>query len=254
MLLTIDVGNTQTHLGAFEGTRLAESWRFATDDADTADELAARISALLALRGLSLDAVTATAVCSVVPRLSVEYQRMAPPYLGRPCLMVAPGVRTGMPVRLDNPHELGADRLVNAVAAYQQVRGACAVVDFGTAITVDAISADGEYLGGAIAPGVQISMEALAERAARLPEVDFAEPESSIGRTTQASLQSGMVYGFAGSIDAVAERVNRELGGNARFIATGGGAESIVGHCRMIDEVDDLLTLKGLRIIYEMNE
>lgn len=254
MLLAIDVGNTQTHIGAFDGSRLAESWRFATDDSDTADELAARISSLLALRGLVLGAVVATAVSSVVPRLSVEYQRMTPPYLGHDCLMVAPGVRSGMPVRLDNPHELGADRLVNAVAAFDQVGDACAVVDFGTAITVDAISASGEYLGGAIAPGVQISMEALAERAARLPEVDFAEPESAIGRTTQASLQAGMVYGFAGAIDSIATRVNAELGGNAHFIATGGMAGSIVSHCRMIDEVDDLLTLKGLHLIYDLNK
>lgn len=254
MLLAIDVGNTQTHLGAFDGPRLAEHWRFATDDSDTADELATRISALLSLRGLSLTAVSATAVSSVVPRLSVEYQRMTPPYLGHECLMVAPGVKTGMPVRLDNPHELGADRLVNAVAAYTRVRGACAVVDFGTAITVDAISDSGEYLGGAIAPGVQISMEALAERAARLPEVDFAEPLTAIGRTTQASLQAGMIYGFAGAIDSISSRVNAELGGQAHFIATGGMASSIVPHCASIDEVDDLLTLKGLRLIYDLNQ
>lgn len=254
MLLAIDVGNTQTHIGAFNGSRLTESWRFATDDSDTADELATRFSALLALRGLELSTVSATAVCSVVPRLSVEYQRMVPPYLGHECLMIAPGVKTGMPVRLDNPHELGADRLVNAVAAFTRVGGACAVVDFGTAITVDAISATGEYLGGAIAPGVQISMEALAERAARLPEVDFAEPETAIGRTTQASLQSGMIYGFAGAIDSIAGRVNAELGGRAHFIATGGMASSIVPHCATISEVDDMLTLKGLRIIYDLNK
>ena len=253
MLLAIDVGNTQTHLGAFDGQRLAENWRFATDDSDTADELAARISALLALRRIELSAIRATAISSVVPRLSVEYQRMVPTYLGHSALMVAPGVKTGMPVRLDNPHELGADRLVNAVAAYERVGGACAVVDFGTAITVDAISDAGEYLGGAIAPGVQISMEALSERAARLPEVDFAEPESAIGRTTQASLQAGMIFGFAGSIDSIAARVNEELGGAAHFIATGGMAVSIVPHCESITEIDELLTLKGLRLIYDLN-
>lgn len=253
MLLAIDVGNTQTHIGAFDGPRLAQHWRFATDDSDTADELATRISALLALRGLSLAMVDATAISSVVPRLSVEYQRMTPPYLGHECLMVAPGIKTGMPIRLDNPHELGADRLVNAVAAYAQVGRACAVVDFGTAITVDAISDAGEYLGGAIAPGVQISTEALSERAARLPEVDFAEPETAIGRTTQASLQSGMIYGFAGAIDSIAGRVNAELGGDAHFIATGGMAGAIVPYCNSIQEIDDLLTLKGLRIIYELN-
>lgn len=253
MLLAIDVGNTQTHLGAFDGQRLAEHWRFATDDSDTADELAARISALLRLRGIDMEAISATAVSSVVPRLSFEYQRMVPQYFGHPCLMVAPGIKTGMPVRLDNPHELGADRLVNAVAAYDRIGDACAVVDFGTAITVDAISAAGEYLGGTIAPGVQISMEALSVRAARLPEVDFAEPASAIGRTTQASLQAGMIFGFAGAIDAIVARVSEELGGNAHVIATGGMAGSIVPHCRTISEVDELLTLKGLRLIYDLN-
>lgn len=253
MLLAIDVGNTQTHLGAFDGSRLAEHWRFATDDSDTADQLAARISSLLALRGLRLDAISATVVSSVVPRLSYEYERMVRPYLGHDPLMIAPGVKTGMPIRLDNPHELGADRLVNAVAAYQQVGDACAVIDFGTAITVDAISAAGEYLGGAIAPGLQISMEALAARAARLPEVDLAEPETAIGRTTQTSLQSGVIYGFAGAIDAIADRINAELGGNAHFIATGGLAMAVVPYCKTVNEVDEMLTLKGLRIIYEMN-
>ena len=253
MLLTIDVGNTQTHLGTFQGQSLFQHWRFATHGDDTADELATRIAALLKLHGLDLDSISATAISSVVPRLSTEYERMVPQYLGHECLMVAPGVKTGMPVRLDNPHELGADRLVNAIAAYDKVQGACAVVDFGTAITVDAVSANGEYLGGVIAPGIQISMEALAERAARLPKVDFAEPERVIGRTTQASLQSGMVYGFAGAIDSIAGRVAAELDPGARFIATGGMASSIVPYCTKIDEVDELLTLTGLQLIHSRN-
>jgi type III pantothenate kinase len=253
MLLAIDVGNTQTHIGAFDGDDLIEHWRFATDGEDTADQLAVRVSSLLALRAMELGSVDASIVSSVVPRLNPEYSRMSEQYLGAACLMVGPGVKTGMPVRLDNPHELGADRLVNAVAAYEKIGGPCAVVDFGTAITFDAVSASGEYLGGVIGPGVQISMEALTERAARLPKVDLAEPSGVIGRTTQASLQSGMVYGFAGAIDAIARRLQAELGEEVTFVATGGIASAIVPFCEMVEEVDDLLTLSGLRLIYELN-
>ena len=168
--------------------------------------------------------------------------------------MVGPGVKTGMPVRLDNPHELGADRLVNAVAAFEKLGGPCAVVDFGTAITFDAVSASGEYLGGVIGPGVQISIEALTERAARLPKVDLAEPSGVIGRTTQASLQAGMIYGFAGAIDAIARRLEAEMGEEVTFLATGGMADAIVPFCETVSEVDDLLTLTGLRLIHELNE
>ncbi len=253
MLLAIDVGNTQTHIGAFGGDELIEHWRFATDGEDTADQLAVRVSSMLALRGTALDAVDASIVCSVVPRLNPEYARMTAQYLGTPCIMVGPGVKTGMPVRLDNPHELGADRLVNAVAAFEKVGGPCVVVDFGTAITFDAVSAAGEYLGGVIGPGVQISMEALTERAARLPKVDLAEPSGVIGRTTQASLQAGMIYGFAGAIDAIDRRLAAEMGEETAFLATGGMAGAIVPYCETVDEVDDLLTLKGLRLIYGLN-
>ena len=203
---------------------------------------------------MELAAIDGAIVSSVVPQLGPEYAAMSERYLSVRLLMVGPGVKTGIAIRMDNPHELGADRLVNAVAAYARFGESCAVVDFGTAITFDAISAEGEYLGGVIGPGVRISMEALTERAAKLPEVDLSEPASVIGKTTQASIQSGIVYGFAGAIDGIARRVVRELGENTSFVATGGLAEAIVPHCEMIDEVDDLLTLTGLRLIWQMNQ
>jgi type III pantothenate kinase len=254
MLLAIDVGNTQTHIGAFDGESLVEHWRFATDDEDTADELAVRVSSVLELRGLDLRSIDGANLSSVVPQLSPEYAGMCERYLSAPLLAVVPGIKTGIAILMDNPRELGADRLVNAVAAYERFGGPCAVVDFGTAITFDAISARGEYLGGVIGPGVRISMEALAQHAAKLPEVDLGEPGGVIGKTTQASMQSGMIYGFAGAVDAIANRLRAELGEETSFVATGGGAATIVPHCETIEEIDDLLTLTGLRLIWQMNQ
>ena len=253
VLLAIDVGNTQTHIGAFDGAELVEHWRFGTDAEATADELAIRVTNVLRLRELTLDGIDGSIVSSVVPELTPEYARMASRYLKARYISVVPGIKTGIAIRMDNPHELGADRLVNAVAAFDRFGGPCAVVDFGTAITFDAISGQGEYLGGVIGPGVRVSMEALTERAARLPKVELAEPAGVIGKTTQASMQSGMIYGFAGAIDSIARRLVVELGEETRFIATGGGAEVIVPHCEMVDEIDDLLTLTGLRLVWELN-
>ena len=254
MLLAIDVGNTQTHIGTFDGKELVEHWRFGTDAEATADELAVRISSVLELRGMSLGTIDAAIVSSVVPPLTPEYAQMSERYLDAGFISVIPGVKTGIAIRMDNPHEVGADRLVNAVAAYDRFGAACAVVDFGTAITFDAISDKGEYLGGVIGPGVRVSMEALTERAAKLPKVDLAEPPGVIGKTTQAGMQAGMIYGFAGAIDAIARRVIAELGEETSFIATGGGADVIVPFCETVDEIDDLLTLTGLRLIWELNE
>jgi len=253
MLLAVDIGNTQTHIGAFEGAELVEHWRFQTRAGATGDELAHRISGFLELDGMSLDQVDAVCVSSVVPPLGTEYERLTERYTEAECVLVGPGVKSGMAIRIENPQEVGADRLVNAVAAYDQVGGACVVVDFGTGINFDAVSAKGEYLGGAIAPGLEISLTALVERAARIPRIDLAAPEAAIGRSSRAAIQSGVVYGFAGLIDGVARRIEAELG-EARFLATGGLAAAIVPFTETIDTVDDLLTLKGLRIIYDRSQ
>jgi type III pantothenate kinase len=253
VLLAIDVGNTQTHLGMFRGAELAEHFRFATSRTTTSDELAIRIAALLRLRGMTMDEVDGAVVASVVPQQDQEWTALNERYFHGRLLMVSPGIKLGMSIRTDNPREVGADRLMNAVAAYERVGGACIVVDFGTSINYDVVSPDGEYLGGAIAPGVQISMDALTARAARLVKVEIEAPDAAIGRSTQAALRSGIVYGFAGQVDGIVGRIREELGVEATAIATGGLATAIAPFCDELDEVDDLLTLTGLRLVWERN-
>jgi type III pantothenate kinase len=253
MLLVVDVGNTQTHFGTWRDGELLEHWRFATVRESTADELGAALRSLLELRGVTLADLDASIVSSTVPQLGLEWTTMANRYLSHEMLVVGPGIRTGMAIRYDNPREIGADRLVNAVAAFEKVHGAVVVVDFGTAITYDPVSADGEYLGGIITPGVEISMEALTSRAAALPRVEIAPPRSLIGKSTVDAIRSGIVYGFAGQVDAIVRRLRRELGEDTETIATGGLAGHIVPFTETIDEVDDLLTLTGLKLIHDRN-
>ena len=253
MLLAIDVGNTQTHIGMFRDGSLVEHWRFATVRESTSDELATVLVGLLELRGLELNDVDSAIVSSVVPQLVHEYEGVSDRYLGGVVKIVGPSLKSGIPIRTENPHEVGADRLVNAVAAYDRIGSACIVVDFGTAITYDVVSAEGELLGAIISPGVEISMEALSERAARLPKVELEKPKELIGRSTEASIQSGVIYGFAGQVDGIVARLREELGVEAVTIATGGLATSIAPFCEEIDEVDDLLTLTGLRLLWERN-
>jgi type III pantothenate kinase len=253
VLLVVDAGNTQTHLGAFEGKELVNDWRFATVRESTADELGARLRNLLALRDLSFADIDASILSSTVPQLRPEWTAVAQRYLGHEMLVVGPGLRTGMPIRMDNPREVGADRLVNAVAAYERLGGPCVVVDFGTALTYDVVGAAGEYIGGIIATGVEISMEALTSRAAAIPRIDLTAPRALIGKSTVEAIRSGVIFGFASQVDGMLARLREELGDETEAIATGGLANTIVPYCDSIDDIDQMLTLTGLRIIHERN-
>jgi type III pantothenate kinase len=252
VLLAVDVGNTQTHFGAFEGESLVQHWRFQTRSGATGDELAEQIAGLFSLRDLAFGGIDAVCVSSVVPPLGNQYEQLTARYLEADCLTIGPGLKTGMPIRIDNPLEVGADRLVNAIAAYDRFGEACVVVDFGTGINIDAVSADGEYLGGAIGPGLAPSLSALIERAARITRIDLEAPREAIGRSTRAAIHSGFIFGFAGLIDGIVGRIEDELP-NPRLLATGGYAATVVPFTETIDEVDDMLTLKGLQLIHERN-
>ena len=253
MLLAVDVGNTQTVFGVFEGERLVDHWRVATEDERTADELAALLGRLLELRDLGFEDVTGVCLSSTVPGLLRSYGELVDRHLSAPLLVLGPGTKTGIPILYDDPREVGPDRIANAVAARERYGAPCIVVDFGTSTNFDAVSEAGEYVGGVLAPGIETSMDALFVRAARLQKVDFTEPPAVIGKTTTSALQSGLVYGFAGQVDGIVARMRAELGDTAPVIATGGLAELIAPHSSAIERVDPLLTLEGLRLIWDLN-
>ncbi len=249
MLLAVDVGNTQTVLGLFEGDELADNWRLATDRTRTGDELSVLLGGLL-----DPDSVDGICLATTVPTLLREWERLAERWAGAPLVAVGPGVRTGVPIRYDDPREVGPDRIVNSVAAKARFGSPVIVVDFGTSTNFDVVSAAGEYVGGVLAPGIETSMDALFARAARLVNIEYAEPPSVIGKTTVAGLQSGLVYGFAGQVDGIVAAIRGELEApRAPVVATGGLADLVAPHSSAIEHVDPFLTLDGLRMVWALN-
>jgi type III pantothenate kinase len=248
MLLAADVGNTQSVFGLYDDERLADQWRVATESRRTGDEIGLMLSGLL-----DLEAVDGIALASSVPALIPSYEHFASRWAHAPLLVLGPGVKTGMPIRYDDPREVGPDRIANAVAARARYGVPAIVVDFGTSTNFDAVSREGEYVGGVLAPGVEISMDALYARAARLFKVEYAEPPTVIAKTTAHGLQSGLVYGFASQVDGIVDRMRGELGEEARVIATGGLADLIAPHTRTIEAVDPELTLAGVRLVWQHN-
>jgi len=252
-LLAVDVGNTNTVIGVFRDAELAAHWRIQTVSGRTSDEYAVLLKTLLDMEGVPWRAIDAGIISSVVPPAIFGLQQFFKTHCRGPALVVGPGIKTGMPILYENPREVGADRIVNAVAAFEEIKAGCIIVDFGTATTWDVVNPKGEYMGGVIAPGIQISSEALYEHAAKLPRVELARPGKVVARNTIHSMQAGLIYGYAGMVDALVGRIRAEIEFPARCIATGGLAPLIATETKTIEATDDLLTLKGLKILYHRN-
>ncbi len=254
MLLTVDVGNTNTVLGVYDGAKLTHDFRIETAKGRTVDEYHVLLATLIDLAGIARNEVSASILASVVPNLNDTLSSAVQRAFGHEMLVVGPGIKTGMPILYENPREVGADRIVNAVAAYERSGGrAVIVVDFGTATTFDCISQKGEYLGGAISPGIHISAHALFSRAAKLPRAEIDRPPRAVGRNTVHSMQAGIVFGYVGLVDGLVRRLSKEMGDEPMVIATGGLARLIEPDSETIEAVDDYLTLDGLRILFERN-
>lgn len=254
MLLVMDVGNTQTVLGLYDGDNLRGHWRIFTNNYRTSDELRVLFFMLLQSAGIDPGTIDGCCISSVVPQINLALEHVSKKVFGAKLLMVGPGAKTGLVLQVDNPKEVGADRIVNSVAARAEHEGALIVIDFGTATTFDAVTAKGEWRGGVIVPGLQLSADVLFERCAKLPRVDIAVPPTVIGRDTVSNIRSGLTYGYADLVDGLIDRISREMECETTAIATGGLAGSIADIAKRIDVVDPLLTLKGLRIVYEKNE
>jgi type III pantothenate kinase len=254
MLLALDVGNTNTVIGVFDGAALKVHWRLSTRRAGTSDEYGIFIKGLFDFAGLDFRAVTAVILSTVVPPVQAPLEEMSRQFFGAEAMIVGPGIKTGMPILYESPRDVGADRIVNAVAAFEAYGGPCIVVDFGTATTFDAISTKGEYQGGAICPGIAISAEALFQRAAKLPRVDIIKPKAVIGKNTVGSMQAGLYFGYLSLVEGIVARMREEMGGRPKVIATGGLAQLVLGDSTLVDHVDPLLTLNGLRILFERNQ